>query len=115
VVHGISLEEAQALVDALATREVPDIWSVGGKKRVLRKNLSSADQTLLLLYSEADPVLVEDLCDWIEYSRLDLYESRVLFPLHRSRLIEWDRDVGNATISPSGCRHVEIEILRLPA
>ncbi|HWO40201.1 MAG TPA: hypothetical protein VNO43_00160, partial [Candidatus Eisenbacteria bacterium] len=63
VYHGLSLEEAQDLVDTLATRSMPDIWEVGGKKRVLRNGLSASQQALLLLYSEPSSyVLVEDLC-----------------------------------------------------
>src|SRR5579863_4553049 len=33
--HGVSLEEAQALIDAISTREVPSVWSVNGRIRVL--------------------------------------------------------------------------------
>jgi hypothetical protein len=40
VFHGLSLEEAQVIVDAIAMRELPDIWAVAGKKRVLKKGLS---------------------------------------------------------------------------
>ncbi len=47
VFHGLSLEEAQVIVDAIAMRELPDIWAVAGKKRVLKKGLSFKLQTLL--------------------------------------------------------------------
>lgn len=67
IYHGLSLEEAQDLVDSLAQRELPDIWEVAGKKRVLRKNLSASQQALLLLYSDPSSfVLVEDLCSWVD-------------------------------------------------
>ena len=112
VVHGLSLEEAQTLVDTVAAREMPEIWSVAGKKRVLRTGLSYQEQVLLLLYSEAtDAVLVEDLFAWAEHSRLADFKHRVLAPLHQARAIEWDRESDFAVISPSGIAKVEDEIL----
>lgn len=52
--NSVSLEEAQDLVDAVAMRQTPDIWSVSGKKRVLDSSLNYRDQSLLLLYSEPE-------------------------------------------------------------
>jgi len=67
--HGLSLEEAQDLVDGISVRELPMIWEVAGKKRVLKEGLKARDQVLLLLYSSSESgVLVEDLCEWVEYS-----------------------------------------------
>jgi hypothetical protein len=47
----LSLEDAEALVDSLSTRNIPDIWEVAGKKRVLRSELSTREETLLLIFS----------------------------------------------------------------
>ena len=67
--HGLSLEEAQDIVDTLSVRQLPVIWEISGKKRVLRDGLAAKDQALLLLYSSVDStVLLEDLCEWVEYS-----------------------------------------------
>ena len=69
VFHSLSLEEAQDLVDSVSTRQVPDIWEVAGRKRVLRDDLDFKDKTLLLLYSSNDQTaLVEDLFLWTKYS-----------------------------------------------
>lgn len=112
VVHSLSLEEAQTLVNTIASRELPDVWQVAGKKRVLRTELDYKEQTLLLLYSHPDEaVLIEDLFEWTEYSRFDTYKNRILAQLHKDRLIEWDRDTDTAHISPTGVRKVEEEIL----
>src|SRR6266540_4097293 len=73
VVHAISLEEAQALLDAIAEREVPQVWSVANAKRVLDPSLNYREQALLLLYAEQGPVPVEDLFDWVEHSRMGNY------------------------------------------
>jgi hypothetical protein len=89
VIHNMSLEDAQALVNTIAAREVPDVWSVAGKKGVLKKGLDYKSQVLLLLYSEVgDAVLIEDLFTWTEYSRMNDFLRHVLTPLHKARLIE---------------------------
>ena len=49
--HGVSLEEAQDIVDGISVRQLPTIWEVGGKKRVLKDGVQAKDQALLLLYS----------------------------------------------------------------
>jgi len=110
--HGMSLEEAQDLVDSISVRQLPVIWEVAGKKRILKKGLSAADQVLLLLYhSKETAVLVEDLCDWIEYSNLSVFKSRVIRALHKKRMLEHDRDNDAVLLSPNGTEHVEKHIL----
>jgi hypothetical protein len=107
VVHPLSLEEAQDLLDAIAEREVALVWSVAGKRRVLNPRLSRSDQTLLLLYGELDSaVAVEDLADWIEVPRSH-YKSRVLQPMHAKRLIEYDRATETVLLSPMGAAAAE--------
>lgn len=114
VVHNLPLEDAQTLVNAVSAKEVPDVWDVAGKKRVLKAGLEYKAQTLLLLYSTVnEAVLVEDLLDWTEYSRMDNYKRNVIGPLHKSRLVEWDKDTDAVLISPTGIWHVEQEILEL--
>jgi hypothetical protein len=110
--HGMSLEEAQDLIDALGTRRLPDVWEVAGKKRVLRDGLLARDQTLLLLYSSRDSaVLTEDLIEWIEYSNPHVFKASVLIRLHKERLVEWDRTTDTVTLSPKGAIDVETRLL----
>ncbi len=110
--HGLSMEEAQDLIDGISIRQVPTIWEVAGKRRVLRDGLSAKDQVLLLLYSSKETaVFVEDLCEWIEYSNPHVLKSRILGGLHHQRLIEYDRDTETATLSPKGADYVEKHIL----
>jgi len=112
IYHRISLEEAQDLVDSLSQRSVPYIWNVAGKKRVLRSGLIYGDQVLLLLYSgQENAILAEDLFSWVEYSNESVFKSKVLEPLHKKRLIEYDRDSNTVTISPQGIARVEEKIL----
>ena len=109
--HGMSLEEAQDLVDSLAVRRVPDIWDIAGKKRVMKDGLSAREQSLLLLYSTRDSaVLTEDLISWVEYSNPRVFKSKVLTQLHKDRLVEWDKNTDTVTLSPKGAREVEKHI-----
>jgi len=111
VYHKLSLEEAQDLIDGLAIRETPDIWEVGGKKRVLRKGLSAKQKTLLLLHADSSSaILDDDLLSWIEYDQMGTYRRDVLRPLHRLRLLEYDEDAGTVRISPTGVEEVETRI-----
>ena len=110
--HGMSLEEAQDLVDSISVRQLPVIWEVAGKKRVLKKGLSANDQTLLLLYSTKETaVLVEDLCEWIEYSNFSVFKNRIIKALHKDRMVEHDRESDAVLLSPNGAEYVEEHIL----
>lgn len=110
--HNLSLEEAQDLVDGLAVRQLPDVWEVSGKKRVLRDGLAAKDQLLLLMYSCKDQsVLTEDLVSWVEYSNPAVLRSRILGALHKGRFVEWDRESEFVTLSPKGAKYVEDKLL----
>lgn len=112
IYHGLSLEEAQDLVDGISFKSIPAIWEIAGKKRVLKNGLSNQHQTLLLLYSDTEAtVLSEDLCSWVEYSNFSMFKKRILEPLHSKRLIEYDRDTEAVYISPLGAKEVEQNIL----
>jgi hypothetical protein len=111
VYHKMSLEEAQDLIDSIATRQMPEIWEVDGKKRVLTRGLTAKQQTLLLLYSEpTNAVLDDDLLSWIEYADLPLYRRDVLRPLHKDRYIEYDESIGVVRLSPVGIAEAERRI-----
>jgi hypothetical protein len=111
--HHLSLEEAQSLLDRLATRQVPDVWQFGDTKRVLRQGLNKGDQTLLLLYGEINAVPVETLCEWVEVSRLRNFKVQVIEKLHNSRLIECDPETDMVVLTPLGEREVENRLLTI--
>jgi hypothetical protein len=115
VFHKLSLEEADALVASISSRDLPDIWEVAGKKRVLRSDLDFKQKTLLLLYSSVDvAVLAEDLFSWTKYSDQSMYKRSVLRPLDRASLVEYDADTQSVIISPLGIKLVEEQILAGP-
>ena len=111
--HGLSLEEAQDLIDGISIRRLPVIWEVAGRKRVLQDGLPARDQVLLILYSSTDNILVEDLISWIEYKRMDHFKYKVLKPLHDKRLIEFDRESDCVYLSPKGASDVEERLLNV--
>ncbi len=108
VFHALSLEEAQELIDSLAVRQLPMIWQVGGIKRVLMTGLPLKEQTLCLLYSDPHTaVTVEELVEWVDVKRVSDYRTRVLLPLHKARLIEYDRANETVVLSPVGASAAE--------
>jgi len=110
IFHNKSLEEAQQIVDLISTRSLPDVWEVNGKKRVLLTNLSTKDKVLLLSYDEPS-ILTEDMISWIEYANASEFRSKVLIPLHKSGLIEYDQGLKMIILSPKGCKEVEERII----
>ena len=106
VIHGVSIVDAQALVDAIAERRVPLVWEGKGMKRVLDPTLPLSDQLLLLVASAAAPVASADLLKWSGYSK-QAYFLRLLRRLHAQRLIEFDEVAGTVQILPPGSSHVE--------
>lgn len=110
--HGLSLEEAQDIVDGISVRLLPTIWEVAGKKRVLKDGLKAKDQALLLLYSCSESaVLLEDLCDWVEYSNPQMFKNTILKTLHKQRLLEFDNDSESLILSPKGAKYVEENLI----
>lgn len=111
VFHGISIREAQAAVDALSERELPMIWEINGKQRVLDTNLTMKEKTLVLLYSSPDGLSELSLVEYLEHSNRSAYRRDVLRKAHKARLLEYDEVNQVAHISPLGSRFVEEKIL----
>jgi hypothetical protein len=103
----MSTADAQVAVDALVERRLPFVWEREGIKRVLIPDLSKRDQTLILLYSQADWTNIVDLLSWIEYSNASKYRSDILGGLHKERFVEFDRSRDRACITTSGVYDVE--------
>lgn len=112
VYHTLPIEDAQAVVDALAIKQLPEIWEVAGKKRVLNTGLRYKEKVLLLLYSGTDSnALPEELFDWCEHSHFSNFQRDVLNKLHGDKLIEYDRSEQIVYLSPKGVVEVETDIL----
>jgi hypothetical protein len=107
VLHDLPIDEAAELVDALVERQVPIVWEVDGKMRVLDPKMSMKDKALILLHRTAGAISDRDLVAWVEHSNPSVFRRDVLRPAHRARLLEYDRAAETARISPLGIAHVE--------
>ncbi len=107
VFHGLDTARATKVVEGLVERTIPTVWEVGGRRRVLRPELSKRNQTLLLLHSVNGAVSHMELQGWVEYANSTVYRRDVLGPLHRERLIEYSEASGEVRISPKGIAYVE--------
>ncbi len=52
VLHGLSILEAQKVVDFISERKIPLVWEKGGVKRVLDPKIGISDQVILLVASK---------------------------------------------------------------
>lgn len=111
VFHSLPIEDAQAVVDSLATKQIPDIWEIAGRKRILRAGLNYKQKTLLLLYSQAESAaLAEELFEWSEHSHMPAFRRDVLNAMHKSKLVEYDREEQIVYLSPLGVNKAEVII-----
>jgi len=113
IFHGVTTEEATAIVNALADRELTLLWKIGDVTRVLDTSLSMTDQMMLLLYGAPTGLTEAELIKSVEHSNLSVFRRDVLRKLHKKRRIEYDESARKATISPSGSKYVEDELLTL--
>ncbi len=111
IYHGLPIDAAQKVVEALVERKVPLVWEIGGKKRVLNPAIDKNKQTLLLLYSEPGWVMERDLQFWVEYGEACKFRRRILEPLHKERLLEYEPAAARVQISPRGAIEVESQLL----
>jgi hypothetical protein len=104
--HDVDPRDAQDAIEFLTDRELPIIWSINGKKRVLDTGLSKLAQTLLLLH-QTNKASDEDLFLWVEYSNFSMYRSKILNPGHKQRLWEYDHTTRVVTLSSLGIAEAE--------
>jgi hypothetical protein len=104
--HGISVSEATQVVDSLAERRIPVVWSGANMKRVLDPKLSLKDTVLLLMASSPGLVDVSQLLSWTGYGDRG-YFMRLLRKLHCERLVELSQDAVKVEILPPGSNYAE--------
>jgi hypothetical protein len=107
VFHNVSADDAAAIVESLTDREVPAVWQVGDKRRVLVKGLTTHEAMLLLVYSTSGVVTDTQLVDWLEYGNPSRFRTDLLRKAHKDRLVEYDAKTGAVALSPIGVRYVE--------
>lgn len=107
IFYTVSLSEAQSIVERIVEKEIPIVWKVMDKRRVLNNDLSFEEKTLVLLYSTYPEATKEkDLINWIEHSNPTVYR-RILEKLHKDKYLEYDRRKSLISLSPKGIKLVE--------
>jgi hypothetical protein len=109
--NNVDTETATASVETLIERELPVIWKVNGKKRILTPGLSMKSKTLLLLYSEPEGLNEVQLLDWLEHSNAAIFRRDILVKGHKARLWEYDKASKIVTLSPAGVKVTEAQLL----
>jgi hypothetical protein len=107
MLYGVSLDEAQEIVNGLVRRKLLLVHDVGSVRRVIAPSLRYKDQTLLLLASIHPKGMSDnELIRSLEYSTPSRYKSTILRELHGARLIEYSSN-GECIILPPGLLYVE--------
>lgn len=104
VLHNVTTDEAQGLVDIIAERQTPLVWKVGGVRRLLDTTLPLKDQILILAASCSSPPGVPDLQSWTQYKNTS-YFKKLILALDKDRLLHLDSN-GGVTVSPLGTDRV---------
>jgi hypothetical protein len=114
LLHTLSIDEATAVVDNLIEREVAWVWAHDDKKRLLRTGMTWKQQALVLLLTEAGYVPEADLFRWLEHPSLPSFRRDVLKQLHKTRMIDYDRDKRNVHLLPPGVTAAEELVASFP-
>jgi hypothetical protein len=111
IFHGLTVGDAQKVVDALAEVRIPVIWSgEGGVKRVLRPDLKLPDQLLLLIATSIPDVTSKELIAWTEHENTK-YVMKIIRGLHAGRFVEFTESTDKVRILPPGANFVQ-ELIR---
>jgi hypothetical protein len=106
LLHDVQPAVAAEVIEALIDRELPLVWQVAGRKRVLDPLMKKKDKALAFLYSEVGPLSVGQLAEWLEQDAR--YVKRdVVKPLHDARLVEFYQQTNLVHLSPIGVRSAE--------
>ena len=105
VLHDLSIEDAQRLVESLAERRTPLIWQGKNVKRVLDPRMSLPDRILLLAATTSDEVETEELLRWCDYDNRS-YFFTLIRDLHSKRMLELADDEKSVEILPPGAKKV---------
>ncbi|MCR9263041.1 MAG: hypothetical protein NXH86_02730 [Flavobacteriaceae bacterium] len=105
--YGVTLDKAQALVDALVSRKLELVFEINGMKRILNPKLSLKDKILLVLYSvEVPSISIDELLKHLKYKNKSYLQTKILTPLDEEQFIEMDENE-NLFILPPGINYVE--------
>lgn len=110
IFHTLSISKAQSIVEKIVEREIPIVWMISDKKRILNPSLNVEERTLVILHSEyPNGINEKNLFNWVEYSNPTTYK-KILTKLHKEKFIEYDKKNSLVTLSPRGIKFVEQKI-----
>lgn len=109
--HAVDTEVAASAVSSIVQRNLPIVWKVGSRLRVLDTSLTYREKTLVLLYHASTIVSESDLLDWVEHSNPSSFRRDILRKAHKDRLLEYDESARTVQLSPKGISFVEQSIL----
>ncbi len=112
IFHDVDVNTATLAVEGLIEKEVPTIWQVKNKKRVLNSKLTMKEKTLLLLFSSIGSVDESVLFSWTEHTNAAVFRRDILVSGHKAKLWEYDREAKDITLSPVGIYYVEQNLLK---
>jgi len=112
IFHNLSIEEAESYIDKLISFDIPIIWSVDGKKRILNLGLKTEDKVLILIYDSVLGVKDNVLIDWLEYSNSSRFKNEILGNMHKEKKIEYNKNTKIVIISPLGKIYVENNLIK---
>jgi hypothetical protein len=111
--HGVSANEAQAIIEDLVTKEVPAVQEINGQP-VINKKLQPRDQAMLMLYrAGAAGASLDELAGWLRAARKDHLLTR-LKALDKDKLVLWHPKDHRFYITIPGVRYVEEKKLAQP-
>lgn len=111
MLHNIDIDEARNVVESIVTKNIPIIWQIGDRRRVLDSSLSEKQVVVALLYFDhPKPIVKNDLVEWVESKNPFRLRTQHLPALHKSRLIDVEKTTDLVRLSPLGVAHVEAKI-----
>jgi hypothetical protein len=105
VLHGVSTQEAQQLVDNLAERRLPLVWKSGDIRRVLAPDIPLKDEILILLSSCTGRVSADRVFGWTGYDGRQYFDKLILH-LHSRKFLEFHKEKNEVELLPPGSDYV---------
>ena len=102
VLHRISTDGAQQMVDSLTERRTPLVWDVDERsKTVLDTSMNVRQQIILLLHTHNDPITEDQLYSWVDYQNRSRFNS-IVEDLRKQKLVFYHIEDDVLRITPVG-------------
>jgi hypothetical protein len=107
--HGVTLQQAQTIVDGLVERRVPIVEMFGDFPKVLRVDLSNPTKALIILYVRGTGgASAKELGNWLKVAEKE--GRRILKRHDESALVHFDEEADRGFITRAGVIAIENRI-----